>query len=104
MNDKSLITIFIVALIASVLFLGATITGLVVYKIEYDDLCREDIDCPGEQCCLIYEDKDVGICMEHCESFEFLCQSDNECAEGTVCCLSEGRDYGICNYPEKCLP
>ena len=104
MENKTLVSIFVVALIASVLFFGATITGLVVQKVEYNDLCREGSACPdGEQCCVIYEDKNLGVCMEQCQSFEFLCKSDDQCEEGTVCCISEGMEYGICNKQERCL-
>jgi len=104
MENKTLISIFVVFLVASVLFLGATITGLVVQKVEYNDLCRADSACPGEkQCCIIYEDKNLGICMDQCQSFEFLCKSDEQCEEGTVCCISEGMEYGICNQQDRCL-
>ncbi len=103
MKNKMLISLFVVILTVSVLFLGATITGLVVQKVEYNDLCRQDSDCQDMQCCLIHPDKDVGICMEECESFEFLCKSDDECEISTVCCRPEGKDYGICNYEERCL-
>lgn len=104
MENKTLIPIFAVVLAVSVLFLGATITGLVVLKVEYNDLCRQGSACPsGKECCLIYEDKNLGICMENCQSFEFLCKSNEQCEEGTVCCISKGMEYGICNKQEKCL-
>ncbi len=92
-----------ITLIIIALFLGTTLTGMIVYKTDYEDLCKTDADCKGEGCCLIYEDKPVGICMENCQSYEFLCTKSKECEEGTVCCISEGMDYGICNTEEKCL-
>jgi len=103
MKNKTLLTAGIAVLVVVILFLGVSITGWVVKKVEYNDLCKEDVDCPENQCCLIYEDKNLGVCMEQCQSFEFLCKSDEECEEGTVCCVSEGIDYGICNYQDRCL-
>jgi len=103
MENKTLISIFVIFLVASVLFFGATITGLVVQKVEYNDLCREDSNCQSGNCCIIYEDKNLGLCMENCQSFNFLCKSDEDCQIGTVCCVPSGKDYGICNYKEKCM-
>ncbi|MBU0627898.1 MAG: hypothetical protein KKC75_01805 [Nanoarchaeota archaeon] len=103
MKNNMLVYLVFFALFAGILFLGANITGFVVYKVEYNDLCKEDADCFGRECCRVYEDKPVGICMEHCQSFEFLCRADRECEEGTVCCIPEGKEYGICNYQDKCL-
>jgi len=103
MENKTPILIFVILLVVSVLFLGATITGLVVQKVEYADLCRADSACPGEkQCCIMYQDKNLGICMDQCQSLDFLCKADSECEEGTVCCLPGGMEYGICNKQEKC--
>lgn len=102
MENKSLILIFSVALIGAVLLMGATITGLIVQKTEYSDICNSDDDCTAEQCCIIYEDKNIGLCMNECKSLEFLCRSDGECEQGTVCCISEWSEYGICNNPDKC--
>ena len=104
MENKTLISVFVVFLVASILFLGAAITGFVVQKVEYNDLCRQGSICQGgKECCIIYEDKNLGVCMDQCQSFEFLCKSDEQCEEGTVCCKSEGMEYGICNNQDKCL-
>ena len=104
MENKTLIGIFAVILAVSVLFLGAYMTGLVVQKVDYGDLCKIDDDCSKGQCCLISQDnKSLGICMEACQSFEFLCKSNEQCEEGTVCCISEGMEYGLCNDEAKCM-
>ena len=84
-------------------FLGAGMTGLIIYKTEYNELCKEDSNCPSGKCCIIYEDKQLGLCMENCRSFNFLCKSDEECELGTVCCIPQGKEYGICNYKGKCM-
>lgn len=102
MENKIPIALLVIALAAVLSFLAASITGMVVHKTEYEDICRSDSDCPANQCCLIYEEKGIGLCMERCQSIEFLCKDSSECEEGLTCCLSEGMEYGICNLPEKC--
>ena len=103
MENKTLVVMFAIILIGTLLFLGASITGFVLHKVEYNDLCRSDEHCFKGECCFIYEGKDVGICMEQCQSLEFLCQKNEECEEGTVCCITEKAEYGICNQANKCL-
>ena len=103
MEKRILIVLAFIALLSLAVFLGPSITGWIVYKVEYNDMCKSDNDCPGEQCCFVYDDKSVGVCMEHCQSFEFLCKSSEECEEGTVCCISGGMEYGLCNYEDKCM-
>lgn len=103
MKNKGYIGIFVMALACLAVLLGASLTGLVIYKVEYNDLCRADDDCPNNQCCVIYPERNLGLCMDHCQSLDFLCTADGQCEEGTVCCLPEGKDFGICNYPEKCM-
>ncbi|MBW2992864.1 hypothetical protein KY345_06635 [Candidatus Woesearchaeota archaeon] len=102
MEDKKIISTLVVMLAISVLFLGVSITGHVVQKVDYSDLCSNDNDCEEGQCCIIYEDHNLGLCRSHCASFEFLCKSDDQCEEENVCCISEGMDYGICNTIENC--
>jgi len=101
MVNKPFMTIIILALVALLFFVGATITGFIVHKVDYEDICKTDSDCPVNQCCLMH--KGIGLCMEHCQSIEFLCQEDAECEEGTVCCISEGMEYGLCNSADKCM-
>ena len=103
MEKRIFIVSVFIALVSLAVFFGPSITGWVVYRVEYNDLCKSDDDCPAEQCCFIYDDKNLGACMEHCQSCEFLCKSSDECEEGTVCCISEGMEYGICNYEDQCM-
>ena len=103
MKNKAIIYSLSFIAFLVLLFLGANITGFIVYKTEYNDLCRADEDCFGKQCCILYPEKNLGVCMENCMSYEFLCKDSKECEEGTVCCRPEGKEYGICNKAEKCL-
>lgn len=103
MKRETIIPLSVGAIVVALLFIGASITGWTVLKVDYNDLCKENADCLGKECCRIYDDKDVGVCMEHCSSFEFLCKADGECEAGTVCCVPDGKEYGICNRQEACL-
>ncbi|NQU79035.1 hypothetical protein HQ545_04675 [Candidatus Woesearchaeota archaeon] len=100
MASKSAIIITILASVVILFLIGGTITGFIVHKVDYEDICKTDPDCPENQCCLMH--KGIGLCMEHCQSVDFLCKEDDECEAGTVCCISKGMDYGLCNSVDKC--
>jgi|GEM_PF-2491234 len=102
MANKLMILLLVVAALGSLFFLGASMTGYFVKSVEYEDICSADSDCPENQCCVIYQEENMGLCMESCQSVEFLCTPDSECEMGTVCCISEGMKYGICNEIDKC--
>jgi hypothetical protein len=103
METKTRIILLFAAVFAVAVIMGSFITGYFVKSVDYDDLCGDDMDCPENQCCVIYEEENLGLCMDECQSIEFLCTADSQCEVGTVCCISEGMKYGICNKEESCM-
>ncbi|MBN1386274.1 hypothetical protein JW968_04865 [Candidatus Woesearchaeota archaeon] len=100
MDRKVMFVVLSVSLFSIVFFLGASINAFVVSNVDPDDLCGSDTDCDGRKCCIIYPDKDLGLCMDSCQSMDFLCTSADDCADG-ICCGIES-DYGVCADSYDC--
>ncbi len=103
MEKENVLIVLSVLFISILLFLfNTTITGYATLPVDYKNLCRADNDCRVGQCCLVYVQDNIGLCMRSCQDIQFICSSDSECEQG-VCCKSEGS-FGICKESaSQCL-